>query len=60
MQKEARAAQHKYGVQRSGIRCSRAPEEVGTDRPDRPDRADGRFVVLLLQGSDSAFHCSTR
>lgn len=57
MQKEARAAQHKYGVQRSGIRCSRAPEEVGTDRPDR---ADGRFVVLLLQGSDSAFHCSTR
>lgn len=29
-------------------------------RTDRAARADRRFVVLLLQGSDSAFYCSTR
>lgn len=43
MQKEARAAQHQYGVQRGGIRCSWAPVGVGVGT-DRPDRQGGQAV----------------
>lgn len=36
---QARAAQQWYGAQSNTIRCSRAPERVGTGRADELDRA---------------------